>query len=219
MRKYHVETHNEQYWEQYYREEMLSGESSFCRFIKGKTDPSSVIVDVGCGSGRDTISFSESGYKAIGIDRSQQAIQNNVERGKRGDIKFMCTDICQKDKFKNILKSIKAKNSNVSLTIYGRFFLHSITLENQNDFLEVIDETLSNNDLLCLEFRTIEDRELSKVYNNHYRRYIDLNKLLLELKEKYRFEIYYSFQGRNLSIFKGENPYLGRIICGKKEKI
>lgn len=217
MGKYSVETHNEQYWEQYYGEEMISEESSFCGFIKGKIDSSSFIVDVGCGSGRDTISFYESGYKVIGMDRSQQAIQKNEEKGKKGNIKFMCTDISQKHKFKNILKSVKDENSNVPLTIYSRFFLHSITLENQNNFLEVIAETLSNNDLLCLEFRTIEDSEISKVYNNHYRRYIDMDRLLLELKEKYNFEIYYSFKGRNLSIFKDENPYLGRIICGRKE--
>lgn len=209
--------YNEQYWEEYYNKEMIVDESSFCMFVKEKLVTPSLILDIGCGSGRDTFSFYKNGHKVFGIDKSQQAILNNKNLEVEGKLSYICSDVGLKNDFRNLLNSIKkSNNDNLPKVIYSRFFLHSITLQEQNDYLEVISEILDKNDLLCLEFRTIEDKEISKVYDNHYRRFINMEELLVDLQEKYMFEIKYKYKGRNLSVFKQENPYLGRIICSKK---
>ena len=51
-------------------------------------------------------------------------------------------------------------------------------------------------------------------FTNHYRRYMDLNKIIEKLESR-NFEIIYKIEDNNLAIHKDDNPYVIRIIAKK----
>lgn len=57
-----------------------------------------VALDIGCGTGWDTIALARAGYQAVGLDVSEEALAlaraRAVEEGLRGDdLEFRCADI------------------------------------------------------------------------------------------------------------------------------
>lgn len=215
-----VNQESKHYWNNFYKDFNEQKESTFCRFIRTKVNQKYCVIDVGCGNGRDTFSFYEHGFKAVGLDRSSEVINRNKQIIKetnldKNRISFFEVDIGNGDKFLNQMADFKSDTSIRNLLIYNRFFIHSINKETEENFIKGLTNVLSKGDLFVSEFRTIEDAHERKIYHGHYRRYIDSDSFIEELKEKYNFKIKYFYKGKNLSIYKNENPYLARVIAEK----
>lgn len=210
------------YWNEFYRKVRIQEESTFCKLIKQKVDNNSIVVDIGCGSGRDTFAFARDGYVAIGIDRSEESIRFNTDLAAHNEhqnasIEFIKVDISNEKELKCVLSAI-SKNAvldNKRLVIYLRFLLHSINEAAQAILLSTLSSILNKGDYVAAEFRTIEDQALDKVYNGHYRRFINFEELLEELQHNYQLKVIYHAKGKGLSPFQNEDPYLGRIIIEK----
>ncbi|WP_193766967.1 class I SAM-dependent methyltransferase [Lysinibacillus parviboronicapiens] len=213
------EKNNVSYWNEFYKKVAIDEESTFCSFIKKEIKEDVVIIDIGCGSGRDTRSFAKEGYQVYGIDRSTEAINMNNEHVKHiSNIEFINIDIADKSNLQRFLEYVSTieENATKKIMIYSRFFLHSINKETELILLHILSKNLKSEDLLVLEFRTTEDEKIEKVYNNHYRRYIDSDELKKDLETKYGFFNQYYYKGQGLSIYQNENPYLARMIFKKK---
>lgn len=208
------EKENVNYWNDFYNKVTLDDESTFCSFIKNIIDQDVTIIDIGCGSGRDTYSFAKEGYKIYGIDRSIEAIKKNNEKVKSiSNIEFQNIDIGEENELHDFICRVMSDEK--KLLIYSRFFLHSINKETEEFFLNILSKVLRQGDVLALEFRTIEDENIDKVYNNHYRRYINAKELKVSLEQDFSFTTDYFHKGQGLSKFKDEDPYLGRMILTK----
>ena len=95
-----------------------------------------------------------------------------------------------------------------------RFFLHSIPKEIENIILENSSKIMKKDYLLALEFRTEKDKKAKHIYKKHYRRFIPMKEMILELK-KYHFDITHAEEAQGLSPYKDEDPFLCRIIAKK----
>ncbi|MGI2296567.1 class I SAM-dependent methyltransferase [Paenibacillus sp. GXUN7292] len=217
------ERNNIEYWNRFYKEVKISNESTFCTFVKEFLDDKAVVLDIGCGSGRDTFSFANDGYEVVGIDRSVEAIKiNETVRNELecngAKINFYAVDISDAKRLGEIVKSIIAntKEDNRKLVVYARFLLHSINESTENILLSTLSQNMRKGDYLAIEFRTIEDQQLNKIYDNHYRRFIVAEDLLGELEDQYGFNKVYFTKGTGLSLYNNEDPYLSRIIAEKK---
>ncbi|RYG90510.1 MAG: class I SAM-dependent methyltransferase, partial [Alphaproteobacteria bacterium] len=64
------------YWNEYYSKTRSAplNPSHFAVFVHGEQTGSPFIVDIGCGSGRDTLFFASHGHATVGIDGSSAAI-------------------------------------------------------------------------------------------------------------------------------------------------
>ena len=202
---------NSKFWDNFYKKHTLLKESNFSKFIIKKITNKNNILDVGCGDGRDTFYFNKYFNEIYGIDKSRNAIKNNMAKNIFKNIKFKKIDITKKD-----IKLKKFTN------IYARFFLHTLNSYEENLFLINSYKLLNKKGLLCLEFRTNRDsmfKKGKKISSNehitdHYRRFIDVNTFKENLK-KLRFKILYFSQGKNYSIYKNQNPHLARFIVQK----
>ena len=58
-----------------------------------------------------------------------------------------------------------------SCIFYGRFFIHAIDENTENNFLNLF-KLINNNNIIALEFRTIKDKLLIKEFDNHNRRFV-----------------------------------------------
>jgi SAM-dependent methyltransferase len=218
------EQDNIQYWNEFYRKVKLTEESTFCSFVQEIIrDKKMTVLDIGCGSGRDSFSFAKNGHDVIGLDRSIESINwNNTLKDKAKEkelnVYFFTIDISDEEALSQLFISIREnlQFKNQKIIVYLRFLLHSINESTERILLKVLSKYLSKGDYIAAEFRTIEDKKIDKHYNDHYRRFIVAEELLNDLIYKYGFNKVYFHKGTGLSIFKDEDPYLARIIMKKK---
>ena len=187
------------YWRSFYNNNILQdGSSDICAFVlnyfKNNTDILSVI-DCGCGNGRDSYSLATK-YSVTGVDNSG-FIPNSTD-----SINFVCDDFTTIDK------------NNYEL-VYSRFTLHSITNEQHQTFLD----TISGNTYLAIEARSLKGIDEDVYFGKeHYRNYIDLDYLSNHLM-KNNFEILFIKEGKDMALYKTENPICIRVICKKQQKM
>lgn len=209
---------NDSFWNTFYQKNDVSLEAStFATFLikENYVKKDTTLFEIACGNGRDTFFFQENQLHAFGIDLSEKAIETNrkiaQERKVDPDI-FEVADINKLEKMK------KFKDFD---NIYARFFIHSISDEEQARFFDFLKLTKPGSQLL-LEFRTNKDPMLQKSTHvshkegvtDHYRRYIDFSNFCKFVKEL-NYDIIYKIEARDLSVRGDDNPYLGRIIAVK----
>ncbi|MGZ7445991.1 class I SAM-dependent methyltransferase [Paenibacillus sp. TH7-28] len=203
---------NKSYWNEFYKQCSITQNSTFFEFVLPSVTPYPIVVDIGCGSGQDSRAFAENGKQVYAIDASEEAIQLNKDKNSHSNLEFKNIDISDQHNFQQCINHINLNRGQSNLLIYSRFFLHAISEDIENILLRVLHENLSSNDLIALEFRTLEDSNLDKTYNNHYRRYIDTDLFNEKIKSYASFSLEYFHKSRGLSIYKNEDPYLARYF-------
>lgn len=92
--------------------------------------------------------------------------------------------------------------------VYARFFWHAIERDTQLDILRWVS------DYIFIEARTTDDEHTPKIFNTHARNFVDVATLVQDLKEN-GFQIIRLEEGKGFSKFKGEDPFLVRVIAKK----
>lgn len=209
------------YWEKFYKKKnIIFKPSNFARFLTNKKiiKKNSVIIDLGCGDGRDTFYFSKKAKKVFALDKSKIIIKKNKElsiKMKVKNISFQRIDLNENFLFKK-LNDIKFS------ILYARFFIHAINEKLENKLINIIT-LLPKKFLIILEFRTIKDKLMDKGkkiskferITDHYRRFIHVKNFLNKFNNK-KIRIFYKKEGLNLSKFKKDNPHICRLILVKK---
>lgn len=212
---------NQCYWDEFYKTNHIHAPSSFFTYTKDRIPANAFILDIGCGSGRDSFAFFKNGHSVIGIDRSKEAIHNNriqagnLEKTKEKWIEFENIDLNDKELLAKIINRITLSQEDNMIVLYTRFLLHSIPESTETIFFQVISEYLPKGSYFFSEFRTNKDKDEKKIYDNHYRRFINIDKLIENLRDNYHFRLVEYSESKGLSIYKGEDPYLGRIMMLK----
>lgn len=203
-----------EYWNEYYSKNYAPTEkSSFAEYILNMTKKGKRILDCGCGNGRDSIFFYKNDLIVTSVDASSSAIEilKKSEYGEK--INFLCADFVES----NLVYDKKYDY------IYSRFTLHAITDEQEKIFFDNAITSLNRNGLFMIEARSIHDDlfgkgiRLSKnefFYNNHYRRFIDINSLV-DILTKKNLEIIYAAEQRGFAKYENQDPYIVRIIAQK----
>lgn len=186
---------NNNYWKNFYKkEEAPIDPSSFAIFCKKYIGKKDVVLDLGCGNGRDTKFLSKHSKLAIGID-----FGIDDYRTEEDNFVFISKDFKETDIFR----------SNNITAYYARFFFHAIPDED----IRLILDTVNKEALLMVECRAKED--IPVLYTDHERNLIDYKWILKELEEK-NFEIIYKEKNKGLAIYKNEDPCVIRVIARKK---
>ena len=217
----------EKYWSRHYKNENKNENiniepspfAKWCYSRHGEEMARGILVDVGCGNGRDTFFFAEKGVKCIGIDLALPEIILKHEN---------C--IYARDNLGD-LSSVKDPVSNPVSTVYSRFSIHSVDKKTASNFFKRVYEILRPSGLLMIEARSI----LDKLYGNgdpvsgenhafvygagggsepHYRRFIDKVELKNELEE-IGFKILYCHERSEWAKHNGDNPHVVRIVASR----
>jgi SAM-dependent methyltransferase len=206
------------YWDSYYSKpyKLTKNEcpSQFAVFIANELANHEQIIEIGCGSGRDAFFFIESGFKYLGLDNSESAIKQCLEKSKEypvGKSEFVKAD------FSNKNLTIDNKNIidfNKPVVLYGRFLLHAIDESSENIIFTNLIAKLQKGSRIAFEFRTLRDANLPKETSIHYRRYIDplilINKGILN-----GLKIEYFVEGFGYAKWKNDDAHVARCVFNK----
>lgn len=218
-RRYRLSTADitELHWNQFYRDHQPDRASRFAEYLADRFGPGGVLIEFGCGAGRDGIYFANRGWTTFCCDRSPGAVARATEvlQASGGlPARFDVVDAADSGDVTAFLAGLTESVEAVErLVVYSRFFFHAIDEPTQNALLDAVTGTIERDFYLCAEFRTPQDRELAKVHGTHYRRYIDPGDLAELLRNRWGFEVQHVEAGQGLSPYDGEDPHLGRIIA------
>ena len=210
------------YWNDFYSKCFIDVPSQFCVSITSDFHKKKTIVEFGSGTGRDSLYLASIGYIAVAMDLSVEAVEKcNNAMQKRGieHAVFLCGDMSSSDDVKEVLDTARnyAHNDDSKLVVYSRFVMHALDDQQEDLFLTALTENMNQSEYLYLEFRSTEDMETEKYFgnDNHFRRYIDSDKFVSNLKIKYGFDVIYSITGQGMARYKNEDPFVSRIIAVK----
>lgn len=206
------------YWNTYYRSmsKKKIGASSFAMVVEELLDRGAHVLELGCGNGRDSLYFLEKGHNVIAIDGSDAAIDklNEITADNR-DALFVCDDFVK----------CKALYQMKYDCIYSRFTLHAITEEQENELLDNVRGALNAGGFFSVEARTIRDEIYGRgvevahnayIYNDHFRRFIDVGEFREKL-ERLGFEIISIEEAQGFSKTENSDPVLMRCIAGIRQ--
>lgn len=165
------EQKNSTYWNNFYMENSKQKElllpSQFAAFVLGESHDNEVVIEFGCGNGRDAAFFARHGKNVAAYDLSSSGI--TINRETYSGLRNLTFDIC--DAVKTV-PEIRF-NSDISKSIYARFFIHALNTEEIQKFFKNCRKMMSENDSLFIEYRTKEDAKRKKSTADHYRNFLD----------------------------------------------
>jgi SAM-dependent methyltransferase len=207
-----------EYWNQFYKDWTLDVPSQFCVLAATEIESGSVVVEFGCGNGRDALYLAEHKYRVVAMDLSQEAIRKDkliASERKGNSLTFLKGDVSNDDDVKRAVAISREGKIDQKISVYTRFFLHTLDSSQEIKFIKALSRYLQSGDKLFFEFRSKEDERNTKIYEDHYRRFIDTEKFVLMLQRQFNFKLLYCITGRGMAKFKLEDPIVSRVILKK----
>jgi len=174
------------YWNDFYKKKHTLTPSNFARMFSGFTSDSDLVIELGCGNGRDAIFLHSKVSQYFCLDYSREAISLIDSYG---------------------LENVEAVHGDMSKTnldrytaIYSRFSLHSIDEERQKSLFSNLSKCQPGT-LLAIEARS----DTGAFEGDHYRRFIN-NQEFHESMVSLGFDTLLHTEATGLSIYKGEDP-------------
>lgn len=201
------------YWENYYKDSGNTRKPSpFAEWVfEYHLKKDSSLIELGCGNGRDSIFFAQQGINVLAVDQCVEEINALASQVNHPNIKFLAGD------FTNLKTEEKFD------AIYSRFTLHSITEEDENNVLDWIKNNLKSDGKLLIEARghkneiyklgePVENQPHAYIYENHYRRFVELKTLNRKLMER-GFNIELSTEEKGFAPYNGTNYTFIRVVA------
>jgi SAM-dependent methyltransferase len=206
------------FWDSFYRDQNNQGiteASSFAHFVCKFVKAESLVIDMGCGNGRDS-RYLNLFNDVVGVDQSVEAIelcrtQNRSIAAPTKTLDFQVLSI-EDENICEILKKKCIKRKGKNVFVYARFFLHAIDKTQYDRFWDLAQ--CLNRDFsvsIGVEFRTNEDEKNFKQFPDHFRRYLDPGVVVTDADLR-GFKVREIHQGYGLAKYKNEDPHLARII-------
>jgi len=214
MQRANRQTVNVPYWEQVYRNQMDKVKkvppSQFAAFCASELSSSNIkhIIDIAAGNGRDSIFFAEQNFTTFAIEKCRSA----VELIRSYSEKITNLKVIEHDM---TLQSLKIEPiQNLPVAYYSRFFIHTLSSEELNKFMNCMNYTMNHKDLLFLEYRNIFDRNRTKETPEHFRAFHS-SQLIIDTAKENNLTCIYQVEGTGFAKWKKDDAYVTRQIFEK----
>jgi tellurite methyltransferase len=206
---------DKKYWEKYYKTGDVPERASFFAeyIIENHLSGNEKIIELGCGNGRDSIFFAKNGFEVLAIDQCKEEIDKLSKENDLPNIKFVCDDFT------------KLGDIGPFGAIYSRFTLHAIS-KDEDRVIKWASKNLKIGGKILIEARgkknelygkgiPVEGQENAYIYEDHYRRFIDIDELSNKLSSS-GLKILISKEDRGFAPFKDTDYIFIRVIAIKE---
>jgi len=200
--RYSMPYNKDDYWDKFYKlsgHQVPSEPSDFAKFTLKYMQEHEIAtcLDVGCGTGRDTLYFQSEGIHTLGIDPNTQTESAYIVQGSWDDVQLpfkayymrFLVHALKEEQFDELLNYIK-RSSDSEATL----FIETRSIKGYNDTLELLPVTFT-----------------SPIGGEHFRLLYSLDYLKNKFK-KLGWTVIFEQESKGLAQYKAEDPEIIRLI-------
>ncbi|GAB2484990.1 LicD family protein [Jatrophihabitans fulvus] len=195
---------NELYWREFHSHTRFDDPSPFALALV--EDAPRVVVDLGCGDGRDAAAFAAAGRAVLALDVADAALHPARQRP---DVEVVRCDVADPDA---LAAALAARPPGPAL-FHARFLLHALTAHERAVVLAGVTAAAAPGDRLALEFRHATDRPLVKNRRAGLREFVDGDAVAALLRDDHGWTLEQADHGTGRSPYRDEDPDLYRIVA------
>lgn len=203
------------YWDAFYaqqRQRVPNGPSPFAEWVAEHHGSQRPLVDVGCGTARDSLWFAaEHGRHVTGLDYNQGVLRRATNRSRRRELDTEFHLLNLYDTRAALAWGTILAHREDPCDVYARFLLHTLSEPGQENFMRLAAMALRREGLLFLEFRTTEDLGRPKVFT-HKRHLVDPRRAR-EMVTAAGGTVLHETTGTGLAPFEIEDPVVCRMVA------
>ena len=207
---------NRQHWWPFY-----SGRSSaavprepspFARWVHDREPADVSIVDIGAGTGRDSLWFARQGHDVLGLDYIPAATEKagKIAAEESLPARFKTFNLYDLRQVLGIGGELAHRDT--PPVLYGRFLIHAIEDPGRHNLWRVADLCLRRGGRFYLEFRTGFDAGAEHEFGEHFRKYLDPDVVVAEIEAR-GGQIEHREAGHGLAVYKNEDPHVCRLVA------
>lgn len=205
-----------EYWNDFYAsarvQDVPEEPSRFARWVHGRLGESKRIVELGCGSGRDTLWFATEGHDVQAFDFAASAVARVSETAAHRGLTVPVAelDLGRPDDVRRAADSVLATGS--PDVVYARFLLHSLDDGGQEGLYRFAAATLAGGGLLFLEFRAQQDAQAAHLFgDDHFRTYLPASDVVKAV-ESFGGQVLEAETRQGWAPYRSEDPFVTRIV-------
>lgn len=202
------------YWDEYYTARADARRplpSQFATFVANELDGPRRVIELGCGTGRDSVFFALYGHDVTGVDGSPAAVR--ACQALNDALGLSATFVAANIDDPALADQLAGGNG--PRLVYARFFVHAITDAEEESLLDLAAKITDPGDLLAVEYRTLRDASGAKVTEQHYRRFVTPARFDARALMK-GFDAVYNVEGFGFAKYKQDDAYVARAIFTKR---
>lgn len=205
------------YWNTFYggrrRKDVPLDPSAFAEWVKPELSAEESLVELGFGTGRDSLWFAQQGHQVRAYDFAESAVEAASERAEEFGLaaEFSRLDLYDDEQVEQAVA--RETGADGVLSVYARFLLHSLEAQGRTNAVRLAAGVVSQSGRLFLEFRTGKDQGTEHLFGeDHFRAYLDPEDVLEEI-ESSGGTLTHMEQGHGLAVYKSEDPHVARIVA------
>lgn len=202
------------YWDAFYsqqRQLVPKEPSPFATWVNEHHGSGRPLVDVGCGTGRDSLWFASQGRHVVGIDYNLGVLRRAARRSERRELDTEFHLVNLYDSRAVLAWGARLAHREEPCDVYARFTLHALREEGQANLVRLASMALRREGKLFLEFRTPEDSDLPHVFN-HKRHFLSPDEARA-LVTTAGGRVVDQVVGRGLAPYESEDPHVCRMVA------
>ena len=211
------ERKHQRYWDEFYRGKATavpSDPSPFARWVAEREPERGGLVEVGSGTGRDTLWFADQGFDALGTDYSRTGVAyaERVAKAHGSAAQFRALNLYD---LRHILArgALLARGRRTDV-VYARFLIHAVEPVGRQNLYALarsspLEQLRGPHREAYLEFRT---EPTTHAFGEHYRQFVRPEVVCAELKG-HGFEIAHVEERHGLAVHETEDPLVSRIVA------
>lgn len=199
------------YWANHHAHAAPLPPSPFATALQARVDLPGVVVDLGCGDGRDAVAFAAAGRTVVGLDRCPVGLRRARERVAGAE--FRECDLADAAQVRAALTEVLAAAGERPVLFYARFLFHAVPPQVQELVLTELAALARPGDGFAAEFRTLADEALPKNRTPRIgRRYLDGPALGARLVAD-GWDLLDEVEATGLAPLEKEDPMLYRVVA------
>jgi hypothetical protein len=173
--------------------------------------PGRQLVDLGCGTGRDSIWFVEQGYAVTGFDLTKEALQSTRRLAERKGVSVRARFLNLEDTHQTLITGARIAHRPTGTHIYARGLLDNLSPAGRASLWRFASMAQRRGGYTFLEFRTDRSRRDRLAFGPHARTFLDPDSVIAEIASR-GGTVADQQVGRGLAPLYDEDPHICRLV-------